>query len=335
MFKGDAVRDKIIIYGLGKIFENYFVQDDFLTRKFDELDYVVEGFIDKNKNGNMLVYNGKKYQIKSLQEWIDSDIDEIIVTSSKYFDEIRDELCDYGFAAEKIVSLEKVFNSFLNKEFHIEAFENRMGIEIGGPSFIFSNIYNACNKCDDINFSAETVWWEKGNSNVYKYNGSQLGDVYIADATDMRVIDSETYDFVLSSNNLEHIANPIKALKEFYRILKKNGIAVIAVPMKTRTFDHNRNYTSFEHLMEDYRGNIGEDDLSHLPEILELHDYDMDIVCGGKENFEKRAQLNIENRCLHHHVFDEKCLRQAFEYLKLEVIQFTEILGNYVIIGKK
>ena len=162
-----------------------------------------------------------------------------------------------------------------------------------------------------------------------------LGQVYISDATDLSAIADNEYDFVLSSNNVEHIANPLKALKEFCRILKRNGAIVIAVPVKERTFDHNRSDTTFEHLCQDYDHNIKEDDLSHLPEILELHDYSMDLPCGGKTAFERRAKQNFYNRCLHHHVFSEMCLKQMYEWLDVEVIDFWKVAENYIILGRK
>lgn len=213
-------------------------------------------------------------------------------------------------------------------------FGERCGIEIGGPSDIFKSVYPLCKSCDGVNFSEDTVWWKK-DENRYEYKGQMLGQVYIADATDLSAIADNQYDFVLSSNNVEHIANPLKALKEFGRILKRDGVIVIAVPVKERTFDHNKPDTTFKHLCEDYDNNIREDDLSHLAEILELHDYSMDILCGGKAAFQKRAEKNIQNRCLHHHVFSEACLREMYEWLGLEVIDFWKVAENYIILGKK
>ena len=46
----------------------------------------------------------------------------------------------------------------------------------------------------------------------------------------------------------------------------------LVVPHKDKTFDHNRPVTSLNHLEEDLDNDVDEDDLTHLPEILELHD---------------------------------------------------------------
>ena len=42
-----------------------------------------------------------------------------------------------------------------------------------------------------------------------------------------------------------------------------------------------------------------------LEEILALHDLSKDPQAGSAEAFERRSRLNFQNRCLHHHVFDQ------------------------------
>jgi hypothetical protein len=111
-----------------------------------------------------------------------------------------------------------------------------------------------------------------------------------------------------------------------YRLVRKKGRIIIAVPIREKTFDHRRAYTTFEHIMQDYENDISEDDLSHLTEILELHDYDLDTPCGGREKFKERDLHNVENRCLHHHVFSEECLRKMFGVFNLNVVEFIGFL---------
>lgn len=218
---------------------------------------------------------------------------------------------------------------------YTKLFKNKECLEIGGPSEIFAPIYSRCKSCDGVNFSADTVWWTKGSSGKYIYDMRTLGNVYIADAVDMSCIRDDSYDFVMSSNNLEHIANPVKALKEFIRVLRSGGAVVVIVPVKQYTFDHRREYTLFEHMIEDYENDTPETDLTHLPEILELHDLAMDPPAGDIENFRRRSEHNYENRCLHHHVFCEDSLKKIFAYLSLEIIDCRECFRNYMIIGRK
>lgn len=60
-------------------------------------------------------------------------------------------------------------------------------------------------------------------------------DVWIDDATDLRLFASDQYDFVYSSHVLEHIPfeNVVKALKEWLRVIKPNGYLVMYLPDET------------------------------------------------------------------------------------------------------
>jgi SAM-dependent methyltransferase len=58
-------------------------------------------------------------------------------------------------------------------------------------------------------------------------------------------------DFVVCCHVLEHLKNPIQAIREFFRVLKTGGLAALAVPDKHFTFDVNRPLTAWEPL-EDF-----------------------------------------------------------------------------------
>jgi SAM-dependent methyltransferase len=60
------------------------------------------------------------------------------------------------------------------------------------------------------------------------------------------------FDFVVANHVLEHLANPIKAVREVFRICRHGGMVVIAIPDKDFTFDRGRELTSWAHLWEDY-----------------------------------------------------------------------------------
>lgn len=72
------------------------------------------------------------------------------------------------------------------------------------------------------------------------------------DATDLSGIDSNKYDFLISSNCLEHISNPIKAIKEWERVVKTGGHLLILVPNNKFGLDINRNITKFNHILNDF-----------------------------------------------------------------------------------
>jgi len=62
-------------------------------------------------------------------------------------------------------------------------------------------------------------------------------------------------DFVVSSHVFEHFPNPIKALLEWDRLIRPEGIIFMIVPHKERTFDKNNDRTPLQHLIDDFVSN--------------------------------------------------------------------------------
>jgi SAM-dependent methyltransferase len=220
---------------------------------------------------------------------------------------------------------------FLNRKIkslsEIESFfKQKKGLEIGGPSRIFAEngyipIYPIAKDIDGVNFSTNTVWENTiAEGKTYNFGGDSQGHQYIKDGTDLSIIEDNAYDFVLSSHSLEHIANPIKALKEWIRVLKDGGALLLILPDSKYTFDCNRPITQFEHLLQDFKNDVDEKDLTHLDEILSLHELSYDPGVSSVEEFKKRSMDNYSNRCLHHHVFDIQLLTQILIYLDLKVV---------------
>lgn len=223
-----------------------------------------------------------------------------------------------------------------------EMFENQRGIEIGGPSLVFSvrgifPVYPIVAQLDNCNFSSATVWEgniEQGLTFRYAPNKAP-GRQYIAEAIAMRDIPSSSYNFVLSSHALEHTANPILALSEWIRLLKDHGTLALIVPHKDGTFDHKRPVTTIEHLIEDFNAGMPEDDLTHMPEILALHDLVRDPEAGDLAAFKDRSLHNFENRCFHHHVFDTRLAVNLIDYLGLQIYAVEAIQPMHILIIAK
>ncbi len=200
----------------------------------------------------------------------------------------------------------------------LSAIRDRIGIEIGGPSPVFSlggilPLYSAAARIDNVNFSANTAW-EAGlrDNGAFHFSPTQPpGLQFLREADDLHDIADGSYDFLASSHCLEHVANPLAALREWRRVVRPGGHLIILLPDPTRTFDHRRPITKLAHLQEDFLSNKGADDLTHLDEILALHDLRRDYQAGTRAAFRARSLLNAQNRCLHHHVFELTLLRNA------------------------
>jgi SAM-dependent methyltransferase len=218
-------------------------------------------------------------------------------------------------------------------------FIGKSGIEIGGPSQVFSKrgifpVYPIAGNLDNCNYRSNTVWGgAAGQGERYRFDPDKPdGKQYIAEATDMGKLLSGTYDFVLSSHVLEHSANPLRALSEWKRLLKDDGYLVLMVPDKKHTFDHRRPVTALAHLIDDFNTGTGEDDLTHLPEILALHDLERDPEAGDTFAFKSRSSKNFENRCLHHHVFDMRLVVALLEHIGLTIMASEELRPHHLLL---
>jgi len=97
--------------------------------------------------------------------------------------------------------------------------------------------------------------------------------------------------FVLSSHVVEHLANVIKALVEWNRIVRDGGYVFMIVPRKgALPDDEPRELTSLEHFIEDYRRNM----------TLETHP--IDGVPGGRMG--------------HYHTFTPDSVLEIVEWMK-------------------
>jgi len=221
-----------------------------------------------------------------------------------------------------------------------QLFTDKSGIEIGGPSVIFRDkgfipIYKVLKNLDGCNFSNSTIW--EGNIKTetkYNYYKEGKGVQYISEATDLSSIEDSKYEFIISSNCLEHVANPLKAVKEWIRVIKEDGLILLILPNKKYCFDHNRNVTEFSHLLDDYKNNTKEDDLAHIDEILKFHDLKKDKTAGSFEEFKARSLDNLNNRALHQHIFDLDLLKQIYQYFELEILA-THEGEEYILLGRK
>lgn len=209
----------------------------------------------------------------------------------------------------------------------MSAFHTGKGLELGGPSTIFGArgsipVYPVAAHIDNCNFSGDTVWEgaiSEGNSFVFDKRATP-GRQYVVEASHLQGIADASYDFVLSSHCIEHLANPLLGLSEWIRVLKEDGLLVLVVPHKDGTFDHRRPVTALAHMIQDFDMQMQEDDLTHLDEILRLHDLRMDYRAGDLQTFRERSRHNFENRCLHQHVFDTSLAVEMVDHMGLQLL---------------
>ena len=246
-----------------------------------------------------------------------------------------------GYKNKIEIEFRKYFPKYIpNAKFYKKLFTGLNGLEIGGPSFAFTQkgfipLYKYIQGLDGCNFSSSTIWEGKIKSgNTYQFE-NRIGHQYIMDGTDLSTIKDNQYDFLLSSHNLEHIANPIKALLEWKRVIKPNGYLLLILPNKLGTFDIKRDYTTLEHLLDDFKNNISEEDTTHINEIITLHDHSKNPSDITVKMFNDLINNNYETRCAHHHVFDRKLIEGMLKHVELDTISIQFFSSIHIVILAK
>ncbi len=240
------------------------------------------------------------------------------------------------------IAYEKLFKKqIVNFEALSIFFKDKSGIEIGGPSKFFSingfiPIYGIAKVVDGCNFSTSTAWeGQIIEGPTYLYSPTlKKGYQFVCEGVEVSHVPKANYDFLLSCNSLEHIANPLKAITNWLQLLRPNGILVLVLPKKESNFDHQRPITTFKHLLADYNNNIGEDDTTHFEEVFKLHDLGYDPLAGSAENFRERTIANFTHRCVHHHIFDQALLAQICDFFNLKIVQQTTRAIDHIIIAQ-
>lgn len=214
------MKEKIIIYGCGEDFRKYRM---LLEAEYDCIAYVDRNieYIDLGEDNNKKIY---PEQICKLE------YDYIYISSTKYEKEIIKKLNkEYGISLDKIIISEMMWwyvpNLLPRKEWIIEKLNNlRPGsilLDAGAGNMKYKKY------CSHLKYISQDFGeYDNSPKNV----GFQPNEDWKSKECDIvsDIINipmpNESCDAVLCSEVFEHIKNPILALNEFCRLLKKNGI---------------------------------------------------------------------------------------------------------------
>jgi SAM-dependent methyltransferase len=87
------------------------------------------------------------------------------------------------------------------------------------------------------------------------------------DTDGLRSFGDGSFDAVVASHMIEHVANPLAALSEMHRVLRPGGRLVLVVPDRDHTFDAGRAATPLRHLVDEYRRGVTQVDDDHIREF--------------------------------------------------------------------
>jgi SAM-dependent methyltransferase len=98
------------------------------------------------------------------------------------------------------------------------------------------------------------------NQSTYKKRELQIsGEIAPIDIVapgDKLPVPDASVDFVVSSHVLEHFADPIAALLEWYRVVKPGGYIYLIAPHRERTFDRDKAATTLAELQARHAGTL-------------------------------------------------------------------------------
>lgn len=135
----------------------------------------------------------------------------------------------------------------------------------------------------------------------------------------LQPVASQSEDFIVCSHLLEHLANPLRAITDFHRVLRPGGTLLILLPDRRRTFDKGRPPTPIEHVIADFEAGVVEVDDDHIMEFLANVGVDVDSLESmpsrdRAEMFELHRRRSIHVHCWTLEEF-VPILRYAIEYL--------------------
>lgn len=154
------------------------------------------------------------------------------------------------------------------------------------------------------------------------YIGSPCKADYYGDVVDLPFLDN-SLDYIANSHVFEHTANPVKALVEWYRVLKPGGIVYLVIPDKNHTFDLPRKTTPIQHMIDDYFAKTTDLDSSHIDDFC--FGANWKVLCPdtpeSEETNDRKKHASFywnevrSNReiNLHFHVFEPESTRGLIE----------------------
>ncbi|RJP20405.1 MAG: class I SAM-dependent methyltransferase [Candidatus Abyssobacteria bacterium SURF_5] len=136
----------------------------------------------------------------------------------------------------------------------------------------------------------------------------------------------DSLDYIASSHLLEHLANPIRALVEWNRIVRAGGIVYLVVPDRRFTFDRFRERTPLSHLISDFERATTDCDPTHIDDFVTRADFQQmrpDLrsadIPRAREEYRRSCENDIRAGRpinIHFHVFEKEDVVDLMEYLK-------------------
>jgi SAM-dependent methyltransferase len=152
--------------------------------------------------------------------------------------------------------------------------EGLSGIEIGGSAH---NDFRLRALNVDVHSDMDTIYKEE----EWRLSGRKRKVDVVAPGDDLP-FGNDAVDFVFASHVIEHFPDPVRALQEWIRVAR--NYVVLVIPHRERTFDHERDLTEVDELLQRHEQGLASTEDKHwsvwtLESFVELCDrLDLTVV---------------------------------------------------------
>ena len=200
-------------------------------KNYVAIKYNIIGYSDKDRKE---VFGEEKYILpEDIPEY---EYDYILITSNKYFQEIRSTIVKIigEENKNKIISVFDAFGDFRNQENRDKWVINKLEKIPRGKILLDAGAGEQRYRsyCSHLKYIAQDFGEYIPNeittglqSKKWDYTGTDI----ICDIIKMPMED-KSIDVILCTEVFEHLKNPLLALKEFSRILRQKGILILTAP---------------------------------------------------------------------------------------------------------
>lgn len=133
---------------------------------------------------------------------------------------------------------------------------------------------------------------------------------WITDLENIEGIEDNSLDFIVACHVIEHVKNVLLALENAYNKLRIGGSLVLVISDKERTFDKNRELTTLEHLILDYKNPSSERDREHYVEF-----YKLAFTTEPDKLDEKVDKMFHQKGDIHYHTFTYESFASMIDYV--------------------
>ena len=128
----------------------------------------------------------------------------------------------------------------------------KSGIEIGGHWKNDFHLYEH-GPYLNVDFTAEDFFNQNGKQREVETPGQAINIVALGDDLPFK---DNTFDYVFTSHVMEHFFDPVKAIQEHLRVIKKGGVLVYIIPHVDVIYDKGRDITDWKEIAKRHSGKL-------------------------------------------------------------------------------